>query len=108
MSEAYDFAGTGFGHYNFKPRNRFFVVNPATKRVTMVQAGSTHEISVKWSGQLFARGDDIVAKPLDLTPIRFGFRSKCKENKGHVESGRQMIADSIQQALKLVVCVFTE
>ena len=38
----------------------FFVVNPVTKRVTMVQAGSAHGTSVEWSGQLVARGDDII------------------------------------------------
>ena len=58
MSEAYDFTVSGFGRYHFKPRNRFFVVNSVTKRVTMVQAGSTRGTSVDWSGRLVARGNE--------------------------------------------------
>ncbi|KAF8346297.1 hypothetical protein F5887DRAFT_107068 [Amanita rubescens] len=56
LSEAYDFTVSGFGRYHFKPRNRFFIVNSVTKRVTMVQASSTQGTSVDWSGRLVARG----------------------------------------------------
>ena len=108
MSEAYDLTVTGFGQYNFKPRNRFFVVNPATKRVTMVQAASTHGTSVEWSRQLVARGGDIpVVKP--PKDIKYSSFSGCKEgNKKDLESARENVVARVQKALRLVVCVFSE
>jgi hypothetical protein len=110
VSEAYDLTVTGFGHYNFKPRNRFFVVNPTTKRVTMVQAGSTHGTSVEWSRQLVARGDDIpVDKPPKLKDIKYSLFSGCKKDeKAKLKPARQNVVDRVQEALRLVVCVFSE
>ena len=50
VSKAYNFAVSGFGHYNFKPRNRFFIIDPVTKKVMIVQAGSSPcWTSVDWS-----------------------------------------------------------
>ena len=59
VSKAYDFAVSGLGRYNFKPRNRFFIVDPVTKKVITVQAGSTRWTSAVWSpGGLVARDSD--------------------------------------------------
>ena len=105
MSESYDFTVTGFGRYNFKPRNRFFVVNPATKRVTVVRAGGTHGASVEWSGQLVTRGKDIIIPT--LAQVKFG--DGCSEDqKNHLKHYTQMIVDRVVEAQQLVVCVFPE
>ena len=99
MSEAYDFT-TGFGHYDFKPKNIFFVVNPVTKRVTMVRAGSTRGTSVEWSGpsgQLVARADD--HKPT--------YGDGCSdEQKEKLASRIKVVMSHVKEALQLVVCVF--
>ena len=99
MSKAYDFTA-GFGHYNFMPRNQFFVVNQATKRVTMVQAGSTHGASVEWSRQLVARGGGPVVH------VTFG-RGCSEEERVHLEFATQKVVDLVKNALALVVCLFS-
>ena len=56
VSKAYNFAVSGFGRYNFKPRNRFFIIDLVTNKVIMVQADNTRWTSVDWSpGGLVAR-----------------------------------------------------
>ena len=111
MSDAYDLTATGFGHYNVKPRNRFFVVNPATKRVTMVQAGTTHGTSVEWSSRLVARDDSTnhtTERILDITITKSLFGKVSSSERKVLEDTNQMVADHVADAIKLVVCVFCE
>ena len=107
MSEAYDF--TVFGRYSVEPRNRFFVVNPATKRVTMVQAGSTLGTSVEWSGKLVARDNNIIVANLkSVTQDSIGFFGCSEKQKADLVSETQIVVDHVMEALKSVFRVFYE
>ena len=66
----------------------------------MAQAGSTHGISVEWSGQLVARG------PVVALPKFTG--SFAKKQKKSLETDTQSLVEHVEAALKLVVCVFSE
>ena len=64
----------------------------------MVQAGSTHGTSVKWSGHLLARG---------LDHKHFGDGCNVTQ-KNQLTSGTAMAVRYVERALQLVVCVFFE
>ena len=71
----------------------------------MVQAGITHGTSVEWSGQLLARGNNIIV-PIPVPRQKFGGCSE--EEKKRLESDTQELLVLIKTALQLVVCVFSE
>lgn len=105
MSEAYDFTVASSGHYNFEPRNRFFIVNPVTKRVTMVRAGSTHGTSVEWAGghvALVARGNSLSKVSAEHQGLNLKFKGCSGTQEGIITQATHKAIYYVQDALTSV------